>query len=48
VAEGKFSMGVNEWEEPGGAMVGVLRDAKPKRGARKSWGRDRVLYNKVL
>ena len=25
---------MNEWEEPGWAMVGMLRDAKPKRGAR--------------
>jgi len=25
---------VNDWDEPGWAMVGVLRDAKPKRGAR--------------
>ena len=25
---------MNEWDEPGWAMVGVLRDAKPKGGAR--------------
>jgi len=30
VAEGRFSIGVNEWDVPGWAMVGELRDAKPK------------------
>ena len=29
-----MSIGVNEWDEPGWAMVGVPRDAKSKRGAR--------------
>jgi len=30
VIEGRFSIGVNEWDETGRAMVEVLRNAKPK------------------
>ena len=48
MAEGRSSIGVNEWDEPGWAMVGVLRDAGPKRDAKMRAGRDRVLYDKML
>jgi len=38
VVEGRSSIGVNQGEEAGWAIVGVLRDAKPKRGAKVSGG----------
>ena len=48
VAEWSPAKGARKMGIPGRAMVGVPRDAKPKRGAKMRGGRDRTLNEVVL